>query len=196
MLSPSGALERLRPLAGSPWFPVALVGLYLVRPFLAWPITLCSALVGLRYGVALGLPLALVGAVATSFLPYAVARRTDTTGGVLGRLTDGSRRYFGTAGDLRGLVAARLAPTPAEPVSAAAGAAGLSARTFALGTAIGELPWTVAAVVAGASVEHLDASLDPWLLAAGATLALALLLAPAYRYWRQGSGAVQNEVGN
>lgn len=187
LLSPATAVARLRGLILSPWFPLLLVGLYLVRPLLAWPITLLSALVGFRYGVVVGLPVALVGAVATSLIPFAAGRRVAADGGLWGRLTDGSRRYFGTTGGLRGLVAARLAPTPAEPVSAAAGAAGVSTPVFVAGTVAGELPWTVAAVVAGASMSEMAvaaAAPDPWLLVAGAVAAGALLAGPAYRYAR------------
>lgn len=192
LLSPRAVLARGRELAFSPYFPLVLVGLYLARPFLAWPISALSVLVGYRYGLAVGVPLALCGAVATSLIPFYAARRVRTSGGLLGRLSEGGGRYFDFAGGFRGVVVARLVPTPAEAVSAAAGAAGVSAGTFALGTAAGELPWTVAAVLAGTSMHRLaapEAGVDPEFVAALALGAAALLVGPAYRAWRARRGA-------
>lgn len=187
-LSPGDAAAALRGVLYGPWFPLVLVGLYAVRPLLAWPITALSLLVGFRYGLLLGLPVALAGAVGTSLLPYAVGRRYRDRAGPLAWAVDGSERYFEATGGLRGVVAARLAPTPAEPVSVAAGAGRVPLRAFALGTAIGELPWTVAAVLAGQALSGLRfaaPTASPWLLG-GALLAAVLLLAgPAYRGLRR-----------
>lgn len=184
-LSPQRAIQALQRVLASPWFPLVLIALYAIRPFLAWPITAISLLVGYQYGLLLGLPIALTGAAATSLIPYAATRYADTSTGLLGLATDGSTWFFATVGDLRGLIAARLAPTPAEPVSAAAGAAGLSTPTFILGTLIGELPWTIAAVLAGHTTRQLSldaATPDPWLITAGLLAALILLAGPAYHH--------------
>lgn len=187
VVRPDRALGILRAAVASPWFPLLAVGLYAVRPFLGWPISLLSALVGFRYGVAVGVPVALVGAVGTSLPAYVVGRRVPADGRLLGRFTGGSRRYFDATGDLRGVVAARLAPTPSEPVSAAAGAGGVGLRAFVAGTFVGELPWVVATVVLGSGLNAftMDAAhVDPSLLAGG-VLAAALLLTPvAHRAWR------------
>lgn len=185
LLSPAAVVATVRWTIHSPWFPLVLIGLYLLRPFVAWPISLLSALVGFRYGIGLGLPIALVGAVATSLPPYLAARSLAVDGDLLTWLTDGSERYFATVGDLRGLVAARLAPTPAEATSSAAGAAGVSLPAFVLGTAVGELPWTVAAVVAGTQLARFDPgaiSLDIRIVVGAAVLAAVLLVGPTYRY--------------
>ncbi|MFB6137173.1 MAG: TVP38/TMEM64 family protein [Halobacteriaceae archaeon] len=187
LLASPAALAGVRDLVHSPWFPVALLALYAVRPLLAWPITLCTALVGYRYGLVLGLPIALAGAVGTSLLPYAVGRRYGRLppNGVLGRLSAGSSAFFRAVGDVRGLVGARLVPTPPEAVSAAAGAGGVSLWAFAVGTAVGELPWTVAALLLGASLDRLalDAlHLDPSVVAAVSLVGLLLLAGPLYRW--------------
>lgn len=186
LVSPDVAVGRLRAVLFSPAFPAVLVGLYLLRPLLAWPITALSVLVGYRYGVAVGLPLALAGAVATSLVPYAFARYYRDRPGPLGLAVDGSERFFAATGGFRGVVAVRLAPTPAEPVSLAAGAGGVSVVAFVAGTALGELPWTVAAVVAGHSLSALSldgvAAASPWLLIAGLAAAALLLAGPAYRW--------------
>lgn len=185
LVSPGAVLSRARTAIHSPWFPLLLVGLYLLRPFVAWPITLLSALVGYRYGLAVGLPVALVGAVFTSLPPYLAGRWLERDGGLLGRLAAGSERFFAGVGDLRGLVAARLAPTPAEATSTAAGAARVSLPVFVAGTLVGELPWTVAAVLAGDSLARFDPGAldpDPRLVLAGVVAAALLLAGPAYRY--------------
>jgi uncharacterized membrane protein YdjX (TVP38/TMEM64 family) len=185
-VSPARALDALHAVLYSRWFPVVLAGLYLVRPFLAWPIAALAVLVGYRYGVTVGVPLALAATVSTSLIPFVGARRFRPEDGAFGRVTAGSRRFFEATGNLRGVVAARLAPAPTEAVSVAAGLAGVSLPAFVAGTAVGQLPWTVAAVAAGHSMEHLstgglDAVSLP-LVVAGAALAVALVAAPVYRY--------------
>ena len=185
VLSPATVIEELEGLLHSPWFPLILVGLYLLRPLLAWPITAISVLVGYRYGLVVGVPVALAGVVVTSLIPYTAARYLRTDDGWVGRVTAGSERFFGATGDLRGVVAARLAPTPAEPVSAAAGVAGVPVRAFVLGTLLGELPWTLVAVVAGDSMRRFSlagAVVDARLVVAGLLAALLVLARPTYRY--------------
>lgn len=187
VLLPADVLVRAQALVASPWFPVVLVVLYLVRPFLAWPITALSVLVGYTYGLALGVPIALAGAVATSLIPYYFGDRLPTAGSVLDRVRTGGQRYFTAAGDIRGIVAARLAPTPAEAISAAAGIAGVPLRAFVIGTAIGELPWTIAAVALGASLDTVTLSathVDLRLLAACLLFAVLLLAGPVWRTLR------------
>jgi uncharacterized membrane protein YdjX (TVP38/TMEM64 family) len=185
VLSPGAAIERLRSVLYSPWFPAVLVGLYLLRPLLAWPITALSVLVGYRYGLAVGVPLALAGAVATSLLPYAVARYAGSDDGLLGWAKSGSERFFAATGDLRGVIAARLAPTPAEVISVAAGIGRVSVPAFVVGAAVGELPWTIAAVFAGHSMRRLSISgvesVDPVLVVGCGLAAVLLLSGPVYR---------------
>lgn len=186
VVSPAWLRPRLVGVLASPWFPLVLVGLYLLRPLLAWPVVALSALVGYRYGVAVGTPVALAGVVVTSLPAFLVARHADPGDGRLGRLVRGSERFFGATGGLRGVVAARLAPTPAEPVSLAAGAAGVSLSAFVAGTLLGELPWTAVAVLAGASMRRLALapSVDPLVYVAATLAAIVLLAGPAYRYLR------------
>jgi uncharacterized membrane protein YdjX (TVP38/TMEM64 family) len=194
-VSPATVIDRLRSVVVGPWFPLVLVGLYLLRPLLAWPITALSVLVGYRYGLAVGVPVALLGAVVTSTLPYAAARYLDTDAGLVAQAQSGSERFFSATGDLRGVTAARLAPTPAEVVSVAAGMGRVSVPAFVLGTLVGELPWTIAAVVAGRSMRELSLSgvetADPVLIGGGIAAAMGLLAGPAYRLfgeWRTRTG--------
>ncbi|GAA0646820.1 TVP38/TMEM64 family protein [Salarchaeum japonicum] len=187
LLVPEGVLARVRGVVASPWFPLILVGLYVVRPFLAWPVSALSVLVGYKYGLVLGVPIALVGAVGTSLIPYYVGDRLPTAGRVLGPVRESGERYFAAAGDTRGVVAARLAPTPAEVVSAGAGIAGVPARAFVAGTLVGELPWTIAAVGIGSSLDSFSpkSAFDPVLVGACVLIAVLLLAGPLYRSRRR-----------
>ena len=90
------------------------------------------------------------------------------------------------------MAAARLAPLPADPVSVGAGLSGVGLREYLLGTAAGEIPWTVVAVLAGSSLSRLTAdglggTSVELALAAGA-LALVLLARPIYERLREHRG--------
>jgi uncharacterized membrane protein YdjX (TVP38/TMEM64 family) len=162
-----------------------LVAVYLVRPLFAWPTSLVAVLAGYAYGPVWGFPVALAGTTGSALLPFLVARYVGEGSGLVARLGDSGERFFAATGDLRGMVASRLAPAPSDPVSAAAGLSGVSTPAFVLGTAVGEIPWTAAAVLAGSSLETLStaglASVRWELVAAAGAVAVALLAGPAYR---------------
>lgn len=187
VLRPSALLDVFRAVLDSPWFPVVLVLAYVVRPFLAWPITVLSALVGFQYGLVFGIPIALAGATFSTFIPYAAVRYFDFDQGVLGWAADESDAFFHATGDLRGMLAARIAPVPAEATSLAAGAAHVKPGTYVLGTILGELPWAVAAVLVGHSMHQLTLSeveYSPWLLVATAVAGALLLAGPTFKFVR------------
>lgn len=169
--------------------PVLFVGLllvvYLVRPFLAWPTMAVSMGVAVVLGPVVGLPVALVGAVVTSLPAFYLGGWFQGAGGRAGRLERGGTAYFGTTGAIRGVTAARLAPVPADVVSAAAGLSGVPLWAYAAGTLVGELPWTVAAVLVGGSARTLATAglsgLGMPLLAATTVAAVFLLAGPLYR---------------
>lgn len=183
--SPETVLGKVDVLAERPvLLAAALAALYLVRPLLAWPISALSILLGYLFGP-VAIPVALLGAVVTTLPAYLLARYLGHDAGLLARVGDAGETVRRTTGDLRGIVAVRLAPLPTDPVSYAAGLAGVPLRPYALGTALGEAPWVGTAVLLGASMGQLvttGLSASPLLL--GTTVALALLLAlsrPAYR---------------
>lgn len=182
LLSPRALLKPLTALGDQPLlFGTVLLGAYLLRPALAWPISAVSIAVGVVLGAA-GVPVALGGAVLTCLPPYLLARTTGESG-ALGTAGDVGERYFRATGALRGVIAARLAPFPADPVSYTAGLARVPVGAYAVGTAVGELPWVVAAVLVGASAERLvttGATVVPLIVGASAVAAL-LLAGPVYR---------------
>jgi uncharacterized membrane protein YdjX (TVP38/TMEM64 family) len=186
LTSPARALDALVALGDRPLvFAGLLLVVYVLRPFVAWPTMGVSAAVGVVLGPVVGLPVALVGAVVTSLPAFYLGGWFRADGGLTGRLADGGRAYFGATGDVRGVTAARLAPVPADAVSVAAGLSGVPLWAYAAGTLVGELPWTVAAVVLGGSARTVAeaglSGLGVPLLVATALSALALLAGPLYR---------------
>jgi uncharacterized membrane protein YdjX (TVP38/TMEM64 family) len=183
--SPNAVLGAVETLVARPAFlAVALAGLYLVRPLLAWPISALSVLLGYLLGPG-AIPIALAGAVLTTLPAYLLARWFGHEVGFLGRIGDAGTAIRRTTGDLRGMIAVRLAPLPTDPVSYAAGVAGVPPRPYVLGTAIGEAPWVGATVLLGASMGQLTTtgvSTSPLVLATALALAVLLVVSrPAYR---------------
>jgi len=185
LTSPRWVLSRLDWLAADPLrFGAALVALALLRPALAWPTTLIAVVVGYGWGLP-GLPVALALIALTRVPPYLLARRSADGGPV----ASAGARAVDATGDLRGVIVSRLFPAPSDVVSVGLGLSGVPLRPFLLGTAIGELPWALAGVVAGGSIqrlrrEGLGAVIEPELLLAAAVAALLLLAGPAYRQFR------------
>ena len=185
LFSPGAVLGGLEELAARPFaFGIALVALYLVRPFLLWPVTSVAVLLGYLYGPAAGFGLAIAGAALTALPPYLIGRYANDDIGLFGYVSDTAEQFFSATGDVRGVVAARFSPVPGDPISYAAGLSGLSVGPFLLGTMIGEVPWAFVAVFAGASMRTLDLSsfsIQPELIVALAGLTVLLVAGPAYR---------------
>ena len=196
LVAPSSTLGAIEAAADDPvTFGFVVAGLYLVRPLFAWPTTPLAIVVGYGYGIALGLPIALVGVVLTVIPVFLAARwigadpSTDWARLPLGTAVNRTGRavsaYYATAGPIRGVIVSRLAPIPSDVSTCAAALSGVSLKHLLIGTAIGELPWTIAAVVVGASAATITTDglgEIGWLLAAGCLIAAALLLSrPVYR---------------
>ncbi|WP_254765037.1 TVP38/TMEM64 family protein [Natrinema marinum] len=211
LVSPSTLFGTVDSLAAEPaLFGLVVAGLYLVRPLLAWPTTPLAAIVGYGFGVAAGVPIALAGVVVTVLPVFfvarwlvaddaAVARATETDcaastasptegadgDGLLERAGETVTHYYDATGPLRGVTASRLAPIPSDVATCAAAVSDVEPRHLVIGTAIGELPWTTAAVVVGASAATLTSSgfgeFGIALSAACAVAAGLLLAGPAYR---------------
>ena len=195
VLSPARLVAEMTALSARPLlFGGALVVLYLARPLFAWPISPISALVGYVLGFRYGVPVALVGAVLTCVPPFLFARyvATDTSDDgaetLFGRLGRTGRRVVGVTGATRGVLAARLSPIPADPVSYGAGFSGVSTRAFVAGTFVGEIPWVVLEVLAGASMRQLSVQglgTGFHVVVGSAAVALLVLAGPTYRHvWR------------
>lgn len=194
LFSPQTALGVLESIA-TDWFGLLVVGLYLIRPLFAWPTTPLAVVVGYGYGLWLGVPVALVGVLVTVtpvfFVTRWIVRGDESTAArlpftrPLEKAGTGVRRYYSTAGELRGVAVSRLAPIPSDVSTCAAAASGVSYRPFLLGTGIGEFPWTVAAVFVGASAATVRADglgeLGVVVTVGCLLAALVLLSGPAYQ---------------
>ena len=189
VLSPATLIRQALHLADHPvYLAGVIVGLYLIRPLFAWPTMPLSAFVGFVLGVRYGIPVALMGALVTCLIPYRFAERAGEQGGLFGRLSESGRRIIEVTGETRGVLAARLSPVPADHVSYGAGFAGVSTRAFVVGTFVGEIPWVVVEVAAGASMRSLTLSglsVDalPQLLVLLGSMAALVLAGPAYRHF-------------
>ncbi len=185
LFSPAVVFRHVEQVVQDPLLAGSLfVLVYLVRPFFAWPTTVVAVAVGYVFGSVVGFPIALAGTTTSACVPFSIARYFSVDAGLFGRLGDTGDRFFDTTGDLRGMVVSRLFPAPSDAVSAAAGLSNVSARAFVLGTTIGEIPWMVAAVLAGSSLDSLSLTGlgKNWFLVGAAGLTALLLLAgPAYR---------------
>ena len=189
LASPDAALGGLEWLAAHPIrFGAALLALAAVRPFLAWPNTLLAVAVGYGYGwvgVPFGVALLTLTALPAFWLARAGRLRARTDFHVAERICDAGERLTDAAGSVRTVAATRLFPIPSDAVSIGAGVSGVRTRPFLLGTAIGELPWTIVGVAVGVSLDRLAtdgvSGVEPTVLVAMAGLGALLLAGPLYR---------------
>ncbi len=200
LVSPSETFATLESVSSNPYhFGLLVVGLYAIRPLFAWPTTPLAFVVGYGYGVTLGIPVALLGVVLTVLPPFLVTRWLVSTGdidacsvlpfgGILEWSGEVVTRYYDTAGPVRGVTASRLAPIPSDVSTCAAAVSGVRLRQLLVGTVLGELPWTVAAVIVGASAATITSGGLGELSIAVAMMcvlaAMVLLAGPVYRFVR------------
>jgi uncharacterized membrane protein YdjX (TVP38/TMEM64 family) len=182
--SPADVVGELEHLATHPLqFALALAVVYVLRPFLLWPVSSVAVVLGYVYGPVVAFPIALAGAALTGLMPFSVARYASSDVGLFGSIGETGRRFADSVGETRGVVAARLSPVPGDPVSYAAGLSDVSVSAFLLGTVVGEIPWALATVLAGDSMRTLTVtgfSLSPAAVVAIAGLAVVVLAGPLY----------------
>jgi uncharacterized membrane protein YdjX (TVP38/TMEM64 family) len=196
LTSPELVLARVAAVADDPLRLLALLCLLaVVRPLLAWPTSLLSLIAGYGFGLPGTLPA--VGLLTvTSVPPYLFGERgraellagDGRLSAAATRLDTAGDRALAVAGPFRSVLVARLAPLPSDVISGAAGVAGVPLWPYLAGTAAGELPWAVAAVVAGTSLHRLAADglhgvFDVRLVAAAAAAGVLLLVGPVYRHY-------------
>jgi uncharacterized membrane protein YdjX (TVP38/TMEM64 family) len=193
VFSPAALVAWLEHLATHPLqFALALTAVYLVRPFLLWPVSSIAIVLGYVYGPVVALALALVGAAITGLPPFAVARYASSDTGLFGTIGQSGQQFTDSVGEIRGVIAARFSPVPGDPVSYAAGLSDVSLGAFIAGTVVGEIPWAVVTVLAGDSMRTLSVtgfSLSPAAVVAIAALALVVLAGPLYNHLRGGTPA-------
>lgn len=184
--SPHAVVAQVEAMARSPLaFVAVLAGLYVVRPLVLWPISGLSVVAGYGLGLAGGLPVALAGAVLTCIPAFLLARCAPREQGVFGQLHHRSQRLVSAIGEVRGVLAARLLPVPADVISYGAGLSTVSMRGFLAGTVLGEIPWVLAGVLTGSSMRTLSlqgASGGLPLLIGTTALGVLVVAGPAIRH--------------
>jgi uncharacterized membrane protein YdjX (TVP38/TMEM64 family) len=159
---------------------------YLIRPFVLWPLSLPSVFIGYLVGFPGGVPLVLTGTLVTCFLPFILADYFHNVNSYVSRISATGESIMTTTGELRGMVAGRLSPAPADSVSIGAGLAGVSSWNFALGTLVGELPWAIFYVSIGYSLRSFSSdsvqAVNIEFLLAVSTISVLLLARPMYRF--------------
>ena len=165
---------------------VGVTVFYLIRPFVFWPLSLVSVFLGYLAGFPSGVPLVLTGTLFTCLPPFLLADYFQDVNVYVSRISETGESIVTTTGELRGMVAARLSPTPADSVSIGAGLAGVSSRNFALGTLIGELPWAIFYVTIGQSLRSFSPdsvqTVNVEFLLIVSCVAVLLLARPVYRF--------------
>ncbi|MFC7073287.1 TVP38/TMEM64 family protein [Halovenus rubra] len=188
LFSVDTVISELEGLASRPLlFCLALGIVYLVRPFLLWPVSSLALALGFLYGAAIAFPLALAGAALSALPPYLIGRYAQTDIGLFGAIGHSGEAFVATVGEFRGVVAARFSPVPGDPISYGAGLTGVSLQPFLSGTVVGEVPWALVTVFTGASMRSLSLSefaVSPELVVALAGLTVILLAGPLYNYYR------------
>lgn len=177
---------------------VGMGGLYLVRPFLLWPLSVFSVFIGYVSGFPEGVPFVLLGTLLTCAPPFLIATRIDDEVTYFGGVVERGATFVETTGELRGMVAARLSPAPADAVSYGAGLAGVSAQSFAVGTLIGELPWAIFYVLLGQSLQTFSTAAvqqtDLRLILMAAVISFLLIVRPLYGFICKHTG--QNDTAH
>ncbi len=187
LFSPAAVVTQLEHLTTHPvQFTLALVAIYLIRPFLLWPVSSIALVLGYVYGPIVALPIAIVGAGISGLPPFTVARYAQSDAGLFGSVADTGRRLADAVGETRGVLVARLSPVPGDPISYASGLSNVSLGAFLTGTIVGEIPWALVTVLAGDSMRTLTVTgftLSPAAVLAIAGLGVIVLSGPLYSHF-------------
>lgn len=155
VVAPAPDVEQIRSwvATGGPWVPVWFVAGYAAASLLLVPRTLLSTAAGLAFGVAAGLAIvwvaSMLGALAAFWLGRALGREgvARLAGHHLDRLDALVLRHGVFA-----VLLARLAPlVPFSVVNYGSGLSAVGFGPYALATAVGIVPGTVAYVMVGAA---------------------------------------------
>lgn len=162
-VSPTDSLQAfVDRLDGAWWAIPAYIGVYTVRPLVLFPASLLTIAGGVLFGPVVGLGAAVAGANLSALVAFSLGKVFSPS-----TLADPSRTTFVSrwSGRLRErsfatVMVMRLALLPFDLVNYAAGFLRVRTVPFLLATAIGSFPGALSFVLAGASVQRLDAGVD------------------------------------
>jgi uncharacterized membrane protein YdjX (TVP38/TMEM64 family) len=162
-------------ISASPWWPLTVIGLYIVAGLLAFPLTLLVLTTAVVLGPLGAFCCALIGAISSAVIGYGIGRAVGRK-----RLIEllGARvERIAHATEQRGILAiAVLRNLPVAPfvvINFAAGALGIQLRTFILGTLAGITPGVSILCLMGDRLRELLANPQPAHIAAAAVVAVA-----------------------
>jgi len=161
--SPVDWLQGLVDAASGAWWAIpAFVLAYLARPLLLFPASLLTIAAGILFGPVVGIPVAIVAATGSAFVAFQIGKTFSPTAV---RAGDGATVIDRWSGRMRDesfltVMLMRLAFLPYDLVNYSAGFLRINAGAFVAATALGSLPGTISFVLAGASLQRLDAGLD------------------------------------
>jgi uncharacterized membrane protein YdjX (TVP38/TMEM64 family) len=174
---------------GVPAAPLAFLALHVVASLVFVPRSLLGVVAGLVFGVWWGLLWAALGSVVGALAGFLLARYVHAS------LFDRARwrRFAGILdraerGGWRMVAMIRLVPViPHSLSNYALGLTRLRLGDYALGSFLGQLPLTIAAVDLGAAGERALRGAADWLMptAIGATALALTVIIPAIARWRQ-----------
>jgi uncharacterized membrane protein YdjX (TVP38/TMEM64 family) len=133
----------------APYAPLAVIVAYVAAGFVVMPITVLIAATGIVFGPFMGAVYALVGAVVSAGVMYAIGRRLgrETVRRVAGARLNRLSRQLARRGVLAIALLRMLPLAPFTVVNIVAGASYIGVRDFLLGTVIGLTPGILATVV-------------------------------------------------
>ena len=153
----------LAKMAQSYWGPIAVLGAFLVGGLVAFPVTILIAATAASFGPWLGFTYALIGAMVSAMLTYAIGAMMgrDALQSILGRRLTDIRNKIARQGVLA-VAAIRLVPVaPFTLVNLVAGASGIGLTHYLVGTVLGLLPGLVLLSLLGSQVMRIIASPSP-----------------------------------
>ena len=143
--SPDAVRSYLATLATSYWAPVGVFGAFLLGGLVAFPLTILIAATAASFGPWLGFTYALIGALASAMITYAIGVMVgrDALQSILGRRLGDIRDKIARQGILA-VATIRLVPVaPFTLVNLVAGASGIRLTPYLVGTFLGLLPGLV-----------------------------------------------------
>ena len=143
--SAEAAGSFLAKMAQSYWGPLAVLGAFLAGGLVAFPVTILIAATAASFGPWLGFIYALIGAMASAVLTYAIGAMLGRAAleSILGRRLTDIRNKIARQGVLA-VAAIRLVPVaPFTLINLVAGASGIRLTHYLVGTVLGLLPGLV-----------------------------------------------------
>lgn len=161
--SPTESLQALIDELDDAWWAIpAYLAVYTARPLVLFPASILTIAGGILFGPVVGTGAAVVGANLSAFVAYSLGRVFSPEAVSEGEGASVIARWSGRMREqsFATVMVMRLAYLPFDLVNYAAGVLRIRTAPFLAATAIGSLPGTVSFVLAGASLERIDAGLD------------------------------------